>query len=101
VELVQHIFETSNLSLELNWSVLVAIPKRSGGCRAIGLLEIIWKLISSIIDSRLKQKIILHPALHGFRPFRERGGRVHRSKSTYTTRYDSPASNLCKHVGFS
>jgi hypothetical protein len=62
VELVQHIFETGNLPLELNWSVLVEIPKGSGGFRAIGLLEIIWKLIYSIIDSRLKQKIILHPA---------------------------------------
>jgi hypothetical protein len=73
VELVQHIFETGNLPLELKWSLLVAITKGSGGFRAIGLLEITWKLISSIIDSRLKQKIILHPALHGFRAFRGTG----------------------------
>jgi hypothetical protein len=41
----------------------VAIPKGSGGFRTIGLLEIIWKLISSIIDSRLKHKIILNPVV--------------------------------------
>jgi hypothetical protein len=34
VELVQRIFETGNLPMELNWSVLVAIPKGSGGFRA-------------------------------------------------------------------
>jgi hypothetical protein len=70
VELVQHIFETGNLPLELNWSVLVAIPKGDGGFREIGLVEIIWKLISSIIDSKLNHKTILDPALHGFRPLR-------------------------------
>jgi hypothetical protein len=52
----------------MNWSVLVAIPKASGGVRGIGLLEIIWKTISSIIDSRIKAKVRFHTALHGFRP---------------------------------
>jgi hypothetical protein len=70
VELVQQIFETGNLQLELNWLVLVAIPKGSGGFREIGLLETIWKFISSIVDSKLNHKIILDPVLHGFRPLR-------------------------------
>jgi exonuclease III len=70
VELVQYIFETGKIPTELNWSVLVAIPKTSGGFRGIGLLEIIWKTISSIIDSRIKAKVQFHTALHGFRPGR-------------------------------
>jgi hypothetical protein len=58
---------------ELPWSVLVAIPKSSGGYRRIGLLEIIWKTISSIIDFRIKAKVQFHPALHGFRSGRVTG----------------------------
>jgi hypothetical protein len=50
VELVQYSFETGKIPTELNWSVLVAIPKTRGGFRGIGLLDIIWKTILSIID---------------------------------------------------
>jgi hypothetical protein len=45
VELVQHAFETGELPTKLPWSVLVLIPKGSGGCRGIGLLEICWRVI--------------------------------------------------------
>lgn len=67
VELLQHIFETGCMPTDLPWSVLVAIPKGSGGFRGIGLLEIIWKLLSSTIDFRMKGAIQVHPAMHGFR----------------------------------
>jgi hypothetical protein len=55
VELIQHIFRTSQLPTELSWSVLVFIPKGCGGCRGIGLLEVVWKVVCSIIDIRLKR----------------------------------------------
>jgi hypothetical protein len=56
VELIQHIFRTSQLHTKISWSVLVLIPKGGGGgCRAIGLLEVVWKDVCSIIDIRLKR----------------------------------------------
>jgi hypothetical protein len=71
VELVQHAFETGELPTELPWSVLVLIPKGSGGCRGIGLLEICWKVISKIMDFWMKQGIDFDDSIHGFRA--ERG----------------------------
>jgi hypothetical protein len=71
VELVQHAFKTGELPTEIQWSVLVLIPKGSGGCRGIGLLEICWKVISKIMDFRMKQGIDFDDSIHGFRA--ERG----------------------------
>jgi hypothetical protein len=71
VELVQHAFEMVELPTEFPLSVLVLIPKGSGGCRWIGLLEICWKVISKIMDFRMKQGIDFDDSIHGFRA--ERG----------------------------
>jgi hypothetical protein len=67
MELAQHAFETGELPMELPWSVLVLIPKGSGGCRGIVLLEICWKVISKIMDFRMKQGIDFDDSIHGFR----------------------------------
>jgi len=66
VELVQEIYHTGVLPMELLWSVLVLLPKDSGGFCGIGLLEIVWKVVSSIIDARIKASIKFHDALHEF-----------------------------------
>ena len=51
----------------------VLIPKgNSGDFRGIGLLEVVWKVIENIIDTRLKCAP-LHNALHGFRTGRDCG----------------------------
>jgi hypothetical protein len=71
VELAPHAFETGESPTELPWSVLVLIPKGSGVCRGIGLLEICWKVISKIMDFRMRQGIGLDDSIHGFRA--ERG----------------------------
>jgi hypothetical protein len=67
VELVQHAFDTGEWPMELPWSVMVLIPKGSGGCRGIGLLEICWKVISKIMDLRMKQGIDFDDSIHGLR----------------------------------
>jgi hypothetical protein len=64
---VQQIFESGEIPEEMTWSILVLIPKASGGNRGIGLLEIMWKVISSIINTRLQESIPFHETLHGFR----------------------------------
>jgi hypothetical protein len=70
VTLVNHIWQTGELPTVLPWSIMVLLPKPDGSSRGIGLLEVIWKLLTSIIDGRLKAAISFHDALHGFRPGR-------------------------------
>jgi hypothetical protein len=70
---VESIFETGQIPEEMTWSVLVLIPKLSGGTRGIGLLDILWKVCSSITNMRLQEAISFHDSLHGFRKGRGTG----------------------------
>jgi hypothetical protein len=47
---IKKIFETGMIPTEMTWSILVLIPKASGGTRGIGLLEVMWKVCSAIIN---------------------------------------------------
>jgi hypothetical protein len=58
--LIQQIFETREIPEEMTWTILVLIPKSSGGTRGIGLLETLWKVCSSIINNRLQKSIQFH-----------------------------------------
>ena len=49
------------------WKTMVLIPKRKGGYRGIGLVETIWKVCTSIVNSRLRSSIVLLDVLHAFR----------------------------------
>ena len=73
VALVQHCFESGELPTELARSTMVLLPKASGGFRGIGLLEIVWKVIASVMNRRFSDQIIFHDALHGFRASRGTG----------------------------
>jgi hypothetical protein len=74
-------FATGDIPQELtSWSILVLIPKASGGMRGIGLLEVMWKVCSSIINSRLQESIQFHEALHGFRRGRGTGTAILEAK---------------------
>ena len=46
---------------------MILLPKGQGGYRGIGLVEVIWKKISSIINTHLRVAVSLHYTLHGFR----------------------------------
>jgi hypothetical protein len=59
---------------------LVLIPKESGGMRGIGLLEVVWKVCSSIINDRLQNGIEFHEALHGIRKQRGTGTAILQTK---------------------
>ena len=50
VWLVQHVWASGTLLTQLPWAILVLLPKSNGGPRGIGLLEVIWKVVSSILD---------------------------------------------------
>ena len=50
------------------------IPKGGGtDFRGIGLVEVLWKVISGIINFRISSSIQFHDALHGFRAGRGTG----------------------------
>ena len=57
----------------MSWSTVVLLPKGNGDYRGIGLLEISWKVIESIINRRIACKVTFHDALHGFRARRGTG----------------------------
>jgi hypothetical protein len=86
-ELIQHVFRYGDLTTDLSWSVLVFIPKGSSGFRGVGLLEVAWKVVSAIIDARLKAKIQFHDSLHGFR--------AERGKATATIEVKLLMQNAC------
>ena len=52
---------------------MVLIPKGKGGFQGIGLVEVIWKLLTIILHRRLTTGIKLHDVLHGFQEGRGTG----------------------------
>ncbi len=61
VDIVQLAFRTGQLPTFLQCNILVLIPKSEPGqVTGIGLLESVWKLIMTIIHSRLLDNIQFH-----------------------------------------
>ena len=57
-----------------SWQTLVVIPKGGGtDFRGIGLVEVLWKAISGIINLRISSSAQFRDALHGFRVGRRTG----------------------------
>jgi len=74
LEVVRLAFVEGEIPRKFSEGILVLIPKSSPGeYRGIALLEIIYKLLSSIINRRLCEKVKLDDALHGFRAKRGTG----------------------------
>ncbi len=65
--LVQHIFLKQEIPTELSCQFLELLPKPDSGVRGIGLLEIVWKIVEALIDTRIKFSVHLHEMIHGFR----------------------------------
>ena len=59
-------FVERSILTQLSWSTVVLVPKGSGNYQGIGLLEIVWKTIESIINRQIAQKITFNDSLHGF-----------------------------------
>lgn len=80
VDLIQTMFSTGAIPARAKWSILCLLPKPGGGTRGIGLIEIVWKLVEAIIDTRLKQVIRFHDAIHGFTKQRGTGTAIIEAK---------------------
>jgi len=72
LEIVWLVFEEGEIPQAFGHGILVLIPKdKPGEFRGIALLEILYKLVSSIINRRIASKVKFDDAIHGFRA--ERG----------------------------
>lgn len=81
----------------LNLAILVLIPKpNTKEYRGIGLLEVIWKLLSSIVDGRLKETVEFDDAIHGFRSKRGTGTAIltHKLRMQNATVMGSPVRHV-------
>ena len=66
--IVQTSFCYGKMAEELMWQMVVLIPKgQRGDFRGIGLVEVIWKTMSSLLKRRLTAAIMFHDMLHCFR----------------------------------
>ena len=66
VETTQLLWHHREILMEMVWMILVLIPKGNTDTRRIGLLELLWKVVEAIIDTRLRESFFLHNALHRF-----------------------------------
>ena len=66
VALVQAAFREGRLEEEATWQAVALIPKGRGNYRGIGLLEVLWNVVTVIINLRFTSSIAFHDVLHGF-----------------------------------
>ena len=67
VSMTQLEFWEGSVPAELTLNTMILLPKGKADYRVIGLVEVICKIITTIINTRLGTAISLHDALHGFR----------------------------------
>ena len=88
VDIVQTAYSTGQIPQALNVAILVLLKKPCGNeYRGIGLLETIWKLISSIMDRRMKEAVEFDDSVHGFRQQRGTGTAILRNKLSMQTAF--------------
>ena len=66
VELVQTAFREGDLAEESTWQAVVLIPKGKKDYWGIGLVEVMWKVVVVVLNSRFTSSITYHDVLHGF-----------------------------------
>ena len=54
------------LLLELIWNILVLIPKGNEYNQGINMIDVMWKVVEAIIDTRIKTLVTFHDILHVF-----------------------------------
>ena len=65
--LVQVIFRDKTVPEEISWAIMVLLPKGKEEYMGIGLVEVLRKVWSVVVNCRLKRSVVLHDALHGLR----------------------------------
>ena len=67
VRLVRVMFGDGNIPEEIDWVTMVLLPKGKGDYWGIGLVEVLWKVRSVVVNCCLKRSVMFHGTLHGFR----------------------------------
>ena len=67
MDLVQTAFREAELAEEAIWQAVVLIPKGKKDYWGIGLVEVMWKVVATILNRRFTASIPYHDVLHGFR----------------------------------
>ena len=73
VEILQTDFWDSRILTECTWQTVVLFPKRNGGLRGIGRIEVLWRLLSGVIYWWIGAAVQFHDVLHGFQESRGTG----------------------------
>ena len=69
-------WETGSIQTELVWTVLLMIPKENLDTWGIGLLEVVWKVVEAVTDTRIKSVVQFYDFLHGFLSGRGAGAAI-------------------------
>ena len=73
VEILQLAFRDSKLHMECMWQKVVLIPKGNGEFVLIGLVKVLWKALSGVINRQIGVVVQFHNVLHGFQAGQETG----------------------------
>ena len=71
VYILYFMWDTGSILAELEWTVLVLVTNINSDTQEIGLLEIVYKVLEVVIDTRVNAIVQLHYVFHGFH-----GGRL-------------------------
>ena len=66
-------WENGYITMELGRNKLILIPKVNEYIQDIGMLEFVWKVVESVIDTRIKTVQQFHDVLHGLHTGRGSG----------------------------
>ena len=67
MDLVQAAFREGKLAEEATCQAVVLIPKGKKDYWGIALMEVMWKVVAAILNSRFTASITYHDFLHGLR----------------------------------
>ena len=66
VDIIQTKFWDGRLPVECNWKMVLLIPKRNGKFKGIGLVDVLWKVLSGSINWQIGAAVHLHSVINGF-----------------------------------
>ena len=67
VDLLYHMWRTGEIPHDSGCTILVLIPKGVTDTRGMNLLETLWKVVETLVDTRLCASLQMHDVLHRFR----------------------------------
>ena len=67
VRLVQVMFRDSPALEYIDWSTMVLLSKGKGGYRVIGIVEMLCRVFSVVVNFSLKMSVMMHNNFYGFR----------------------------------